>query len=251
MSGTTVIIEGCVSSEVLMIFKVASILHCIPYGQNDVRCVAKGIIAWSRELIPQQPAGWSWRWLHVYSSGVLFAQQLAIAAMTGHRGRHANCHTQGKMSSTQFQPSCSLSSSSSSLQGHKNSSPWISCLHLLFRPRKGGDPISFSKTTSSWKHYHRGRQPSHLPLIQIHSRSRENRLKSSKLVNYEKKKKIWSCLYTPLLLWIDHVSFKFSKTSVQLEQSGMKMSSYALFQSNNEAAAQFNLRKKLALSTMF
>lgn len=108
--------------------------------------------------------------------------------MAGHRGRHANCHTQGKMSSTPFQPSCSLSSSSSSLQGHKNSSPWISCLHLLFRPRKGGDPISFSETTSSWKHYHRGRQPSHLPLIHIHSRSRENRLKSSKLVNDLKKK---------------------------------------------------------------
>lgn len=140
------------------------------------------IMAWSIELIPQQPVVWGWRWPNVCSSGVLFAQQLAIAAMTGHRGRHANCHTQGKMSSTQFQPSCSLSSSSSSLQGHKNSSPWISRLHLLFQPRKGGDPIS--KTTSSWKHYHQisccGRQPSHLPLIQIHCRSRENRLKTCK-----------------------------------------------------------------------
>nr|XP_046242028.1 AT-rich interactive domain-containing protein 3A [Scatophagus argus] len=61
----------------------------------------------------------------VVYTGVLFAQQLAIAAMTGHHGRHNNCRTQGKMSPTQFQPSCSLSSSSSSssLHGHRNSSP--------------------------------------------------------------------------------------------------------------------------------
>uniref|UniRef100_A0A8C2X1M7 AT-rich interactive domain-containing protein 3 n=1 Tax=Cyclopterus lumpus TaxID=8103 RepID=A0A8C2X1M7_CYCLU len=59
--------------------------------------------------------------------GVLFARQSAIAAMTGHRGRHGNCPTQGKASPTQFQPSCSssssTSSSSSSLHGHRNSSP--------------------------------------------------------------------------------------------------------------------------------
>ncbi|XP_042344488.1 AT-rich interactive domain-containing protein 3A isoform X2 [Plectropomus leopardus] len=59
--------------------------------------------------------------------GVLFARQSAIAAMTGHRGKHSNCQTQGKTSPTQFQPSCpsssSSSSSSSSLHGHRNSSP--------------------------------------------------------------------------------------------------------------------------------
>ncbi|XP_074493630.1 AT-rich interactive domain-containing protein 3A isoform X2 [Sebastes fasciatus] len=61
----------------------------------------------------------------VVYTGVLFARQSAIAAMTGHRGRHSNCQTQGK-TSPQFQPSCSSSSSSSSsssLHGHKNSSP--------------------------------------------------------------------------------------------------------------------------------
>ncbi|XP_068615258.1 AT-rich interactive domain-containing protein 3A-like [Brachionichthys hirsutus] len=61
----------------------------------------------------------------VVYTGVLFAQQLAIAAMTGHRGRHRNCQAQGKKSPTQFQPSCSLSSSSSSSSFHglSNSSP--------------------------------------------------------------------------------------------------------------------------------
>ncbi|KAK9523285.1 hypothetical protein VZT92_019687 [Zoarces viviparus] len=62
----------------------------------------------------------------VVYTGVLFARQSAIAVMTGHRGRHANCQTQGKTSPTQFQPSCSSSSStssSSSLHGHRNSSP--------------------------------------------------------------------------------------------------------------------------------
>ncbi|XP_034398078.1 AT-rich interactive domain-containing protein 3A isoform X2 [Cyclopterus lumpus] len=63
----------------------------------------------------------------VVYTGVLFARQSAIAAMTGHRGRHGNCPTQGKASPTQFQPSCSssssTSSSSSSLHGHRNSSP--------------------------------------------------------------------------------------------------------------------------------
>ncbi|KAG8011625.1 AT-rich interactive domain-containing protein 3A, partial [Nibea albiflora] len=61
----------------------------------------------------------------VVYTGVLFARQSAIAAMTGHRGRHSNCQTQGKTSPTQFQPSCSSSSSSSSssLHGHRNSSP--------------------------------------------------------------------------------------------------------------------------------
>ncbi|KAI3372305.1 hypothetical protein L3Q82_022673 [Scortum barcoo] len=62
----------------------------------------------------------------VVYTGVLFARQSAIAAMTGHRGRHGNCQTQGKTSPTQFQPSCSSSSSSSSsssLHGHRNSSP--------------------------------------------------------------------------------------------------------------------------------
>ncbi|XP_068422759.1 AT-rich interactive domain-containing protein 3A [Clinocottus analis] len=62
----------------------------------------------------------------VVYTGVLFARQSAIAAMTGHRGRHSNCPPQGKTSPTQFQPSCSSSSStssSSSLHGHRNSSP--------------------------------------------------------------------------------------------------------------------------------
>ncbi|XP_038560493.1 AT-rich interactive domain-containing protein 3A isoform X2 [Micropterus salmoides] len=62
----------------------------------------------------------------VVYTGVLFARQSAIAAMTGHRGRHSNCQTQGKTSPTQFQPSCSSSSSSSSsssLHGHRHSSP--------------------------------------------------------------------------------------------------------------------------------
>ncbi|XP_054457660.1 AT-rich interactive domain-containing protein 3A [Anoplopoma fimbria] len=63
----------------------------------------------------------------VVYTGVLFARQSAIAAMTGHRGRHGNCQTQGKTSPTQFQPHCSSSSSttssSSSLHGHRNSSP--------------------------------------------------------------------------------------------------------------------------------
>ncbi|XP_070690487.1 AT-rich interactive domain-containing protein 3A [Pempheris klunzingeri] len=63
----------------------------------------------------------------VVYTGVLFARQSAIAAMTGHRGRHSNCQTQGKTSPAHFQPSCSStsssSSSSSSLHGHRNSSP--------------------------------------------------------------------------------------------------------------------------------
>ncbi|KAM9360003.1 AT-rich interactive domain-containing protein 3A [Symphorus nematophorus] len=61
----------------------------------------------------------------VVYTGVLFARQSAIAAMTGHRGRHNNCQTQGKTSPTQFQLSCSSSSSSSSssFHGHRNSSP--------------------------------------------------------------------------------------------------------------------------------
>ncbi|XP_070821464.1 AT-rich interactive domain-containing protein 3A isoform X2 [Chaetodon trifascialis] len=60
----------------------------------------------------------------VVYTGVLFARQSAIAVMTGHRGKHSNCQTQGKMSPTQFQPSCSSSSStSSSLYGQRNSPP--------------------------------------------------------------------------------------------------------------------------------
>ncbi|XP_076586575.1 AT-rich interactive domain-containing protein 3A isoform X2 [Chaetodon auriga] len=60
----------------------------------------------------------------VVYTGVLFARQSAIAAMTGHRGKHSNCQTPGKMSPTQFQPSCSSSSStSSSLYGQRSSSP--------------------------------------------------------------------------------------------------------------------------------
>ncbi|XP_068166165.1 AT-rich interactive domain-containing protein 3A [Antennarius striatus] len=61
----------------------------------------------------------------VVYTGVLFAKQLAIAAMTGHRGRHGNSQAQGKRSPTQFQPTCSLSSSSSSSSFHGlgNSSP--------------------------------------------------------------------------------------------------------------------------------
>ncbi|XP_044219592.1 AT-rich interactive domain-containing protein 3A [Thunnus albacares] len=60
----------------------------------------------------------------VVYTGVLFARQSAIAGMTGHRGKHSNCQTQGKTSPTQLQPSCSSSSSSSSsLHGHRNSSP--------------------------------------------------------------------------------------------------------------------------------
>ncbi|XP_051278278.1 AT-rich interactive domain-containing protein 3A isoform X1 [Dicentrarchus labrax] len=60
----------------------------------------------------------------VVYTGVLFARQSAIAAMTGHHGRHSNCQTQGRTSPTQFQPSCSSSSSSSSsVHGHRNSSP--------------------------------------------------------------------------------------------------------------------------------
>ncbi|KAJ4942080.1 hypothetical protein JOQ06_011950 [Pogonophryne albipinna] len=61
----------------------------------------------------------------VVYTGVLFARQSAIAAMTGQRGRHSSCQTQGKSSPSQFQPSrsSSSSSSSSSLHGHRNSSP--------------------------------------------------------------------------------------------------------------------------------
>ncbi|XP_040052096.2 AT-rich interactive domain-containing protein 3A isoform X2 [Gasterosteus aculeatus] len=63
----------------------------------------------------------------VVYTGVLFARQSAIAAMAGHRGRHADRQTQGRSSPSQFQPSCSssssTSSSSSSLHGHRNPSP--------------------------------------------------------------------------------------------------------------------------------
>ncbi|XP_028269642.1 AT-rich interactive domain-containing protein 3A [Parambassis ranga] len=60
----------------------------------------------------------------VVYTGILFARQTTIAGMTGHHGKH-NYQTQGKTSQTRFQPSCSssLSSSSSSLHGHRNSSP--------------------------------------------------------------------------------------------------------------------------------
>ncbi|KAM8887286.1 AT-rich interactive domain-containing protein 3A isoform 2-T2 [Spinachia spinachia] len=63
----------------------------------------------------------------VVYTGVLFARQSAIAAMTGHRGRHGDRQTQGRSSPSQYQPSCSssssTSSSSSSLHGHRNPSP--------------------------------------------------------------------------------------------------------------------------------
>ncbi len=108
--------------------------------------------------MPRQCGVLGWLRLDVCSSGVLFARQSAIAAMTGHRGRHSNCQTQGKTSPTQFQPSCSSSSSSSSsssLHGHRNSSPWVSCPASPPLPttleRK---LILFSKTASSWRHDH-------------------------------------------------------------------------------------------------
>ncbi|XP_034548470.1 AT-rich interactive domain-containing protein 3A [Notolabrus celidotus] len=58
----------------------------------------------------------------VVYTGVLFSGQAAVAAMTGHRGRHGSCHTQEKSCPSQFQPSSSSSSSSSSSL-HRNSSP--------------------------------------------------------------------------------------------------------------------------------
>lgn len=91
-----------------------------------------------------------WRWLDVCSSGVLFARQSAIAGMTGHRGKHSNCYTQGKTSPMQFQPSCSSSSSSSSsMHGHRNSSPWVSCpllsLLLLLSLHQAADLLSVQR----------------------------------------------------------------------------------------------------------
>ncbi|XP_003974568.1 AT-rich interactive domain-containing protein 3A [Takifugu rubripes] len=67
----------------------------------------------------------------VVYTGVLFAQQLAIAAVTEYHGRHSNPPDRRMNSPPQFQPSCSLSSSpsSSSLQGHRKSSPGASAFH--------------------------------------------------------------------------------------------------------------------------
>ncbi|XP_019959557.2 AT-rich interactive domain-containing protein 3A, partial [Paralichthys olivaceus] len=60
----------------------------------------------------------------VVYTGVLFARHSPMAGMVGHRGKHSHCKTQGKTSPTQFQPSCSSSScSSSSFHGLRNSSP--------------------------------------------------------------------------------------------------------------------------------
>ncbi|KAM7017937.1 AT-rich interactive domain-containing protein 3A [Tautogolabrus adspersus] len=56
----------------------------------------------------------------VVYTGVLFSGE---SLMTGHRGRHSSCHTQGKSSPSHFQPSSSASSSSSSSSLHRNSSP--------------------------------------------------------------------------------------------------------------------------------
>lgn len=67
--------------------------------------------------------------------------------MAGHHGRHINSQIEGKIGHTQFPPSCSLSSSSSSssLQGHRNSSPWVS----VFTPRR--ITFFFSKNTKQFK----------------------------------------------------------------------------------------------------
>ncbi|XP_029367211.1 AT-rich interactive domain-containing protein 3A isoform X1 [Echeneis naucrates] len=61
----------------------------------------------------------------VVYTGILFARQSAIVGTTGHHSghqKHIHCHTQGKTSPPQFQPTCS-SSSTSSFDGQKNSSP--------------------------------------------------------------------------------------------------------------------------------
>ncbi|XP_041854616.1 AT-rich interactive domain-containing protein 3A [Melanotaenia boesemani] len=55
----------------------------------------------------------------VVYTGILFARQMAITGMTGHHGKHNRCTTQAKSSPPYFQPACS----SSSVPGHRNSSP--------------------------------------------------------------------------------------------------------------------------------